>query len=132
MINNTTRTLFFEQQEISFLNKKFVFLNNKKCVLFVPNKSEPIFEGNSNLFLFFYTCPFIQSGGSAASDTSSPPSSLSASEHASTAKSEPSMAPSPYAGQTVTSVTQVKRNTTNTLFIGRNESLNLQNSPHAD
>lgn len=47
------------------------------------------------------------SGGSTASDTSSP-SSLSVSEHASTIKSEPNMAPSPYAGQTVTSVSQVK------------------------
>ncbi|XP_054465316.1 transcription factor GATA-5 [Anoplopoma fimbria] len=45
------------------------------------------------------------STGSAASDTSSP-TSLSASEHASTIKSEPNMAPSPYAGQTVTSATQ--------------------------
>ncbi|KAF7655164.1 hypothetical protein LDENG_00059870, partial [Lucifuga dentata] len=44
-------------------------------------------------------------GGSSTSDTSSP-SSLSVSEHASTIKSEPNMAPSPYAGQTVTAVTQ--------------------------
>ncbi|KAG7264979.1 hypothetical protein CRUP_017810, partial [Coryphaenoides rupestris] len=54
-------------------------------------------------------------GGSAASDTSSPPSSLSASEHASTVKSEPSMAPSPYAGQTVTSVTQTSSQLDNTI-----------------
>ncbi|KAM6928638.1 transcription factor GATA-5 [Lycodopsis pacificus] len=45
------------------------------------------------------------STGSAASDTSSP-TSLSVSEHALTIKSEPNMAPSPYAGQTVTSATQ--------------------------
>ncbi|KAG7224236.1 hypothetical protein INR49_000479 [Caranx melampygus] len=44
-------------------------------------------------------------GGSTTSDTSSP-TSLSISEHASTIKSEPNMAPSPYAGQTVTSATQ--------------------------
>ncbi|XP_056130155.1 transcription factor GATA-5 [Lampris incognitus] len=44
-------------------------------------------------------------GGSAASDNGSP-TSLLVSEHASTIKSEPSMAPSPYAGQTVTAVTQ--------------------------
>nr|XP_020472848.1 transcription factor GATA-5-like [Monopterus albus] len=44
-------------------------------------------------------------GGSTTSDTSSP-ASLSVSEHASTIKSEPSLAPSPYAGQTVTSATQ--------------------------
>lgn len=50
-------------------------------------------------------------GGSTTSDTSSP-TSLSVSEHASTIKSEPNMAPSPYAGQTVTSATQV-----NLLFI---------------
>ncbi|CAL8255146.1 unnamed protein product [Arctogadus glacialis] len=42
-------------------------------------------------------------GGSAVSDSSPPPS---LSEQASTIKSEPSMAPSPYAGQTGTSVTQ--------------------------
>uniref|UniRef100_A0A4W6BLH5 GATA binding protein 5 n=1 Tax=Lates calcarifer TaxID=8187 RepID=A0A4W6BLH5_LATCA len=42
------------------------------------------------------------STGSTTSDTSSP-TSLSVSEHASTIKSEPNMAPSPYAGQTVTS-----------------------------
>ncbi|KAM9344400.1 transcription factor GATA-5 [Pholidichthys leucotaenia] len=45
------------------------------------------------------------STGSVTSDTSSP-TSLSISEHASTIKSEPNMAPSPYAGQTVTSATQ--------------------------
>ncbi|KAG7472322.1 hypothetical protein MATL_G00107650 [Megalops atlanticus] len=45
------------------------------------------------------------SSGSSASGTSSP-SSLSISENASTIKSEPSMAPSPYAGQTVVSVAQ--------------------------
>ncbi|XP_028265896.1 transcription factor GATA-5 isoform X1 [Parambassis ranga] len=45
------------------------------------------------------------STGSITSDTSSPPS-LSVSEHASTIKSEPTMAPSPYAGQTVTSASQ--------------------------
>lgn len=45
------------------------------------------------------------STGSVTSDTSSP-TSLSVSEQASTIKSEPSMAPSPYAGQTVTSATQ--------------------------
>uniref|UniRef100_A0A672IED5 GATA binding protein 5 n=1 Tax=Salarias fasciatus TaxID=181472 RepID=A0A672IED5_SALFA len=44
--------------------------------------------------------------GSVTSDTSSP-TSLSVSEHASTIKSEPSLAPSPYAGQTVASATQV-------------------------
>ncbi|XP_042263689.1 transcription factor GATA-5 [Thunnus thynnus] len=44
-------------------------------------------------------------GGSTTSDTSSP-TSLSVSEHASTIKSEPNMATSPYAGQTVTSTTQ--------------------------
>ncbi|XP_056880941.1 transcription factor GATA-5 isoform X1 [Takifugu flavidus] len=44
--------------------------------------------------------------GSTISENSSP-TSLSASEHASTIKSEPNMAPSPYAGQTVTSATQV-------------------------
>ncbi|XP_029973988.1 transcription factor GATA-5 [Salarias fasciatus] len=45
------------------------------------------------------------STGSVTSDTSSP-TSLSVSEHASTIKSEPSLAPSPYAGQTVASATQ--------------------------
>ncbi|XP_027868614.1 transcription factor GATA-5 isoform X1 [Xiphophorus couchianus] len=45
------------------------------------------------------------STGSITSDTSSP-SSLSVSEHASTIKSEPSMAPSPYAGQSITSGSQ--------------------------
>uniref|UniRef100_A0A8C7XRL4 GATA binding protein 5 n=1 Tax=Oryzias sinensis TaxID=183150 RepID=A0A8C7XRL4_9TELE len=45
------------------------------------------------------------SAGSLISDTGSP-SSLSVSEHASTVKSEPTLAPSPYAGQTVTSGTQ--------------------------
>ncbi|PWA30240.1 hypothetical protein CCH79_00020782 [Gambusia affinis] len=45
------------------------------------------------------------STGSITSDTSSP-SSLSVSEHASTIKSEPSMAPSPYTGQTITSGSQ--------------------------
>uniref|UniRef100_A0A8C2W958 GATA binding protein 5 n=1 Tax=Cyclopterus lumpus TaxID=8103 RepID=A0A8C2W958_CYCLU len=45
------------------------------------------------------------STGSSASDTGSP-TSMSVSEHASTIKSEPNMAPSPYAGQTVTSATQ--------------------------
>ncbi|XP_024231292.2 transcription factor GATA-5 [Oncorhynchus tshawytscha] len=45
------------------------------------------------------------SGGLSASGTNSP-SSLSVSEHASTIKSEPNMAPSPYAGQTVASVSQ--------------------------
>ncbi|XP_071021200.1 transcription factor GATA-5-like isoform X2 [Oncorhynchus clarkii lewisi] len=44
-------------------------------------------------------------GGLSASGTNSP-SSLSVSEHASTIKSEPNMAPSPYAGQTVASVSQ--------------------------
>lgn len=44
--------------------------------------------------------------GSTTSETGSP-TSLSVSEHASTIKSEPNMAPSPYAGQTVTSATQV-------------------------
>uniref|UniRef100_A0A8C7IK75 GATA binding protein 5 n=1 Tax=Oncorhynchus kisutch TaxID=8019 RepID=A0A8C7IK75_ONCKI len=43
-------------------------------------------------------------GGLSASGTNSP-SSLSVSEHASTIKSEPNMAPSPYAGQTVASAT---------------------------
>ncbi|KAJ4918214.1 hypothetical protein JOQ06_019546, partial [Pogonophryne albipinna] len=46
------------------------------------------------------------STGCTNSDTSSP-NSLSVSEHASTIKSEPNMAPSPYAGQTVTSASQV-------------------------
>ncbi|KAJ3586699.1 hypothetical protein NHX12_013095 [Muraenolepis orangiensis] len=46
-------------------------------------------------------------GGCAASDPSSP-SPLSVSEHASTVKSEASLAPSPYTGHTVTSVSQVK------------------------
>lgn len=55
--------------------------------------------------------PPVDSLGSANSDTSSP-TSLSVSEHASTIKSEPNMAPSPYAGQTVASATQV-----NLLFI---------------
>ncbi|MEQ2309989.1 GATA-binding factor 5-A [Ameca splendens] len=45
------------------------------------------------------------SAGSITSDTSSP-SSLSVSEQASSIKSEPSMAASPYAGQTITSGTQ--------------------------
>lgn len=45
------------------------------------------------------------STGSTTSDTGSP-TSLSVSEHASTIKSEPNMAPSPYAGQTVTSASQ--------------------------
>ncbi|KAI3357877.1 hypothetical protein L3Q82_015543 [Scortum barcoo] len=45
------------------------------------------------------------STGSTTSDASSP-TSLSVSEHASTIKSEPNMAPSPYAGQTVASATQ--------------------------
>uniref|UniRef100_A0A4W5K4F0 Uncharacterized protein n=1 Tax=Hucho hucho TaxID=62062 RepID=A0A4W5K4F0_9TELE len=45
-------------------------------------------------------------GGSSASGTNSP-FSLSVSEHASTIKSEPNMAPSPYAGQAVASVSQV-------------------------
>lgn len=45
------------------------------------------------------------STGSVTSDTSSP-TSLSVSEHASTIKSEPSMAPSPYAGQTVAAAAQ--------------------------
>ncbi|XP_061114573.1 transcription factor GATA-5 [Conger conger] len=45
------------------------------------------------------------SSGSSASGTSSP-SSLSVSESASTIKSEPNMAPSPYAGQTMVSVSQ--------------------------
>ncbi|KAG9332500.1 hypothetical protein JZ751_014598 [Albula glossodonta] len=45
------------------------------------------------------------SSGSSASGTSSP-SSLSVSENASTIKSEPNMAPSPYAGQTMVSVSQ--------------------------
>ncbi|XP_073327012.1 transcription factor GATA-5 [Pagrus major] len=45
------------------------------------------------------------STGSTTSDTSSP-TSLSVSEHTSTIKSEPNTAPSPYAGQIVTSVTQ--------------------------
>lgn len=44
--------------------------------------------------------------GSNISENSSP-TSLSASERASTIKSEPNMAPSPYAGQTVTSACQV-------------------------
>ncbi|KAK6303942.1 hypothetical protein J4Q44_G00263960 [Coregonus suidteri] len=44
-------------------------------------------------------------GGSSASGTNSP-SSVSVSEHASTIKSEPNMAPSPYAGQTIASVSQ--------------------------
>ncbi|XP_033940320.1 transcription factor GATA-5 [Pseudochaenichthys georgianus] len=46
------------------------------------------------------------STGCTNSDTSSP-NSLSVSEHASTIKSEPNMAPSPYAGQTGTSASQV-------------------------
>ncbi|XP_022058535.1 transcription factor GATA-5 isoform X2 [Acanthochromis polyacanthus] len=45
------------------------------------------------------------STGSNTSNTSSP-TSLSVSEHASTIKSEPNMAPSPYAGQTVTPATR--------------------------
>ncbi|XP_066558362.1 transcription factor GATA-5 isoform X1 [Amia ocellicauda] len=45
------------------------------------------------------------SSGSSASGTNSP-SSVSLSENASTIKSEPSMAPSPFAGQTVVSVSQ--------------------------
>ncbi|XP_056278687.1 transcription factor GATA-5 isoform X2 [Pseudoliparis swirei] len=45
------------------------------------------------------------STGSAPSDSGSP-TSVSVSEHASTVKSEPNMAPSPYAGQTVASATQ--------------------------
>ncbi|KAJ8397603.1 hypothetical protein AAFF_G00436020 [Aldrovandia affinis] len=45
------------------------------------------------------------SSGSSASGTSSP-SSLSVSENASTIKSEPNMAPSPYAGQTMVSIAQ--------------------------
>ncbi|XP_024915312.1 transcription factor GATA-5 [Cynoglossus semilaevis] len=44
-------------------------------------------------------------GGSTVSDPNST-SSLSVSEHASTIKSEPNMAPSPYAGQTVTPASQ--------------------------
>lgn len=44
--------------------------------------------------------------GSITSDTSSP-SSLSLSEHASSIKNEPSVAPSPYPGQTITSGSQV-------------------------
>ncbi|XP_061546861.1 transcription factor GATA-5 [Phycodurus eques] len=47
----------------------------------------------------------LLTGARTTSDSSSP-SSLSASEHASTIKSEPSMTPSPYAGQTVTSASQ--------------------------
>lgn len=49
--------------------------------------------------------PKNKTGGSSTSDANSP-SSLSVSEHASTIKSEPNMAPSPYAGQTVTSANQ--------------------------
>ncbi|XP_062396371.1 transcription factor GATA-5 isoform X3 [Sardina pilchardus] len=45
------------------------------------------------------------SSGTSASGTNSP-TSLSVSENASTIKSEPNMAPSPYAGQTVASVSQ--------------------------
>lgn len=48
--------------------------------------------------------PKNKSGGSNGSE-SSPPSSLSVSEHASTVKSEANMAASPYAGHTVTSAT---------------------------
>ncbi|XP_028850317.1 transcription factor GATA-5 [Denticeps clupeoides] len=48
------------------------------------------------------------SSGSCASGTSSP-SALSSSENASTVKSEPSMTPSPYAGQTVVPVTQTSQ-----------------------
>lgn len=44
--------------------------------------------------------------GSSVSGSSSP-SSLALSEHASTIKSEPATAPSPYAGQTLTPATQV-------------------------
>ncbi|TNN36219.1 GATA-binding factor 5-A [Liparis tanakae] len=47
----------------------------------------------------------VPSAGSAPSDGGSP-TSASASEHASTVKSEPNMAPSPYAGQTVASANQ--------------------------
>lgn len=70
-------------------------------------KSEPaqmIFEMCWSLIT--HLAALLVSGGSTTSDTSSP-TSLSVSEHASTIKSEPNMAPSPYAGQTVTSATQV-------------------------
>ncbi|KAM6977256.1 transcription factor GATA-5 [Aplochiton taeniatus] len=50
-------------------------------------------------------------GGSKTSDIGSP----AVSEHASTIKSEPNMAPSPYAGQTVTSVTQTSSQLSSTV-----------------
>lgn len=60
------------------------------------------------------------SAGSTASESSSP-TSLSVSERASTIKNEPNMAPSPYAGQTVTSATQVSDVLRSTRWIKRHQ-----------